>query len=239
MVVEVQAAVAKVKKYAVSESGDTVEMVERPFGGLSLVLADGQRSGRAAKRISNMVVRKVVALLAEGVRDGAAARAAHDYLRLHRRGQVSADLVILSVDLRTHTLVVSRNTRSPVLLMRGDTLIRLDEESEPVGVYTATRPVIREWPLSPPMTVLAFSDGLLDAGRRRGERVPYEEMLVRFHREDGREARVLADGLLARALALDEGRPVDDTTVLVLTVYEVEESDGVRRMQVRFPIPPV
>lgn len=236
---EVQAAVAKVKKYAVSESGDTVEMIERPAGGLSFVLADGQRSGRSAKIVSNIVARKVVSLLGEGVRDGATARAAHDYLRLHRGGKVSADLVILSVDLQTHTLVVTRNTRCPVVLMVGKELVLFDEPSTPVGVGHGIRPVIREWPLQDRMSVLAFSDGLLDAGSRTGKRVPYVEMLRTFHQEDGRDARRLADQLLEAALALDEGRPVDDTTVLVLTVYESEGRDEVRRLHVRFPVPTV
>ena len=69
---EIQIAVAKVNKYAVSESGDTLEVVERPGGGISVVLADGQSSGRGAKAVSMMVVRRVISLLAEGVRDGAA-----------------------------------------------------------------------------------------------------------------------------------------------------------------------
>ena len=72
---EVQVSVAKVKKYATSESGDSVEMIERPHGGFSFVLVDGQRSGRSAKVIANLVARKAVTLLGEGVRDGAAARA--------------------------------------------------------------------------------------------------------------------------------------------------------------------
>ena len=63
---EVQMAVAKINKYASSESGDTVEVVERPKGGLSAVVADGQRSGRSAKAISNLVVRKAISLLAAG-----------------------------------------------------------------------------------------------------------------------------------------------------------------------------
>ena len=64
---EIQIAVAKINKYAVSESGDTLEVIERPTGGLSVVLADGQTSGRGAKAISMMVVRKVISLIAEGV----------------------------------------------------------------------------------------------------------------------------------------------------------------------------
>ena len=57
---EIQIAVAKVNKYAVSESGDTLEVIERPTGGLSVVLADGQTSGRGAKAVSMLVVRKVI-----------------------------------------------------------------------------------------------------------------------------------------------------------------------------------
>ena len=116
---ELQIAAAKTGKYASRESGDTLEMTERPHGGVSLVLADGQRSGRSAKIISNLVVRKTIALLAEGARDGVAARAAHDYLRTHRRGQVSAELHIVSIDLATNTIVVSRNSQCPALVVRG------------------------------------------------------------------------------------------------------------------------
>src|SRR5687767_10983855 len=115
-------AVAKIGKYATSESGDTVEMVERPHGGMSFVVADGQRSGRSAKAISNIVTRKVIALLGEGARDGVAARAAHDYLFAMRGGKVRADLQILSVDLDTRTLVISRNTDCAALYIRDNTI---------------------------------------------------------------------------------------------------------------------
>ena len=57
---------SKINKWAVRESGDTLEMIERPHGGISFVLADGQSSGEAAKAISIRVVRKVVSELAEG-----------------------------------------------------------------------------------------------------------------------------------------------------------------------------
>ena len=146
---EVRIAVAKVGKHATSESGDTLEIVERPRGGLSVVLADGQRSGRAAKAISNIVVRKAMALLAEGVRDGAVARAAHDYLFLHRGGKVSAELSIVSVDLISRTLVVSRNSHCPVIVVKDGQLLLLDEPSSPIGIHSNTKPVITELPLEP------------------------------------------------------------------------------------------
>lgn len=109
-------AVSKINKWAVRDSGDTLEMIERPHGGLSLVLVDGQSSGRGAKSVSTYVVRKVISDLAEGVRDGAAARAANDALYAQRQGKVSATLVILSVELDSRSLIVTRCGNSPVFI---------------------------------------------------------------------------------------------------------------------------
>src|SRR5450759_5780067 len=130
---EIQIGIAKINKYASSESGDTLEVVERPNGGVSVVLADGQTTGRGAKVISNMVVRKVISLLAEGVRDGAAARAASDYLFTERNGKVSATLNILSVDLQTSTLVITRNNPAPVFIAQEDKIDCLGSESSAIG----------------------------------------------------------------------------------------------------------
>src|SRR3954447_5443404 len=98
---DVQLAVAKTNKYASRESGDTAEVVERPHGGFSVVLADGQRSGRSAKNLSHLVTAKAISMIKDGVRHGAVARSVHDLLYAHRAVKVSATLVILSVDLAT------------------------------------------------------------------------------------------------------------------------------------------
>src|SRR3990170_2039562 len=165
---EVWVGISKINKYATSESGDTAEVVERPNGGLSVVLADGQSSGRGAKAVSNLVVRKVIALLAEGVRDGAAARAASDYLFTERKGKVSSTLNILSVDQQTSTLVITRNNPVPALIAHNDVIKILSEDSQPVGLYRDTRPIINEVPLEPGLTALVYSDGLVHAGSRNG-----------------------------------------------------------------------
>lgn len=237
---EVEVAVAKVSKYAVSESGDTVEVIERPHGGLSLVMVDGQRSGKSAKAVSNLVARKAISLLADGVRDGAAARAAHDYLRTQRGGQVSATLNIVSVDLGTRTIVISRNSHCPVLVVSGPEGSQrlLDAESEPVGIHPRTRPVIDELPLAQDLHVVLFTDGVLSAGERYGESLDVPGF-VRSHLITcaGDEcAHSLADALLARAVELERGRPGDDVSVVVVSVIARQQPDAVRRLSVRFPI---
>jgi serine phosphatase RsbU (regulator of sigma subunit) len=231
---EVRIGVAKINKYAMSESGDTLEIIERPGGGLSIVLADGQRSGKNAKRISNMVVRKVISLLAEGVRDGAAARAASDYLYSQRGGKVQSTLNILSIDLETSTLVITRNNPSPVLLSRDGAIDLLDHESIPVGIYRNTRPVINEVPLIEGLVVTTYTDGLVHAGDRVGKKMNAGEVFKTLLQETI-DPQTIADGLLDYAYQLDQCRPIDDMSVVVLSVLP-KTGDDIRRMSVRLPI---
>jgi len=232
---EVQIAVAKVNKYAISESGDTLEVVERPNGGLSVVLADGQTSGRGAKAVSQLVVRKVIGLLAEGVRDGAAARAASDALYTEKQGRVICTLNIASVDLHSGTIVLARNNPSPMFICRGDQIDRRDEESIALGISRNVRPLITEIPIEPGLMLVIYTDGLTHAGERRGQPMDVEETL-RFLMDDHNSSpQTLADSLLAQAINLDDNRPADDISVLVLKVTS-RMGDNVRRMTVRLPI---
>jgi len=213
---DVQIAVAKVNKYATRESGDTVEVIERPRGGVSVVVADGQRSGRSAKAISNIVVRKAISLLAEGVRDGAVARATHDYLHTQRGGKVSAELFILSVDLATHTLVISRNARCPVLLRRQQEITYLEQATEAIGIYRDTKPIINELSLEADTTLVVFTDGVWHAGRVQSSTIALDALLQNTDADGDASAETLADTILDEAIRLDQGRPRDDATVLVL-----------------------
>jgi serine phosphatase RsbU (regulator of sigma subunit) len=232
---EINIAVAKIRKYATSNSGDTVEIVERPQGGVSVVMADGQSSGRGAKSISTLVVRKVIALLAEGVRDGAAARAASDSLYTERSGKVSATLNIISIEHPAHTLVITRNNPSPTLLAHGRQIQVLDEPCLPVGLYRDTRPVIARVPLEAGITAVSYTDGLVHAGDRTGEHLDIVANLQALLDQEQRNPQHIADSLLDKAFQLDRTRPIDDISVVVVCVSP-HVGDEVRRMSVRLPL---
>jgi serine phosphatase RsbU (regulator of sigma subunit) len=232
---EFQIAVAKVNKYATSESGDTLEVVERPNGGLSVVLADGQTSGRGAKAISQMVVRKVIGLLAEGVRDGAAARAASDALFTERQGKVISTLNIASLDLHSRTIVLTRNNPSPLYICRGEIIDRIDAESIPLGTSRDVRPLITELPIEAGLTIVVHTDGLTHAGDRRGNPMDVGEAIQSVLEDQDPSPQSLADALLAQAVRLDDDRPADDISVLVLK-FSSNVGDNVRRMAVRLPL---
>lgn len=232
---EVQIAVAKTNKYASSESGDTLEVVERPNGGLSVVLADGQTSGRGAKAISMLVVRKVITLLAEGVRDGAAARAASDLLYTEKQGKVIATLNIASIDLQTGTVVLTRNNPAPIYMARGEQVDCLDIESSPIGISRSVRPIITEMPIETGLTIVLFTDGLLHAGERRSQSIDIATSLQAMLEDQDPPPQEIADALLNEAIRLDDRRPADDMSVVVIRVLE-RQGDDVRRLSIRLPI---
>jgi len=232
---EARVAVAKVGKYATSESGDSLEMVERPSGGLSFVLADGQTSGKSAKAVSIAVTRKAIALLADGVRDGPAARAASDYLCTYRSGKVLSTLNILSVDLQSQTLVITRNNPVPVILIHDGSLRSLADASEPVGTRRGIRPSITEVPLAPGLAAVVFTDGLTHAGERAGSPMDTTGFLQTLLAEGPIDPDAWADRLLAHAVALDQGRPADDISILVAAILQ-REGDDSRRLSVRMPL---
>ena len=234
---EVQVAVAKTHKYASRESGDTVELVERPHGGISVFLVDAQGSGLAAKTISNLVISRGIALIKEGTRDGAVARAVHDYLYTLRGGRVSATLNIVSVDLQTRTLVISRNDECPAYFFSREGIEVHDEPVNPIGIYPRTKPVIVERPIQDDVGVVLTSDGVIYAGERRGARFDVLAMLQAQLEQGWPQARALADSILGQALALESGRPRDDASVVVVTITPAEEDEvTIRRLSARLPI---
>ncbi len=236
MPLKIDIAIAKTNKYASRESGDTVEIVERPGGGMSVIMADGQGSGRAAKSLSLLVTAKVAALLKEGVRDGAAARAANDFLFAMRHGQVSATLDILSVDLKSGTVVITRNGDTACMVETPHSTDVIVGGERPLGLYPRTRPWAAEIPIAPQLRVILISDGIANSGSRHGL-PPFD--LVALSREAGSNASAeeIAGVVLTTAISRDEHKPSDDMSVVALTLTEHQEAPLVRRMSAEVPLP--
>jgi serine phosphatase RsbU (regulator of sigma subunit) len=236
-VLSIEVATSKTHKYASRDSGDTVEIVERPTGGMSVVLVDGQGSGHAAKSLSMMVSSKAVTLLKEGVRDGAAARATHDFLHAFRHGKVSATLDIVSVDLATSTVVVTRNSSVAYYIVGDSDGYRASESvSGPIGLYRHTRPAIDQFACERGLHVIVFSDGIATAGVRSG--TPFNPVM--FAQENftlETPVHVVADDLLQAALDADSGRPSDDMTVVALSLIASDTRQPIRRQYVSVPLP--
>lgn len=225
---------AKTEKYASRESGDTVELVERPGGGFSIVMIDGQGSGKAAKTLSLLLSSKAVGLIKEGVRDGAVARATHDHLFAFRHGRVSATLDMLSVDMKTRSIVVSRNADSPMLIHDEDGSRIIPADSGPIGLYQWTKPEVTELPMKPGMTIALFTDGIPHSGRRANLPPLDFGQMAADTMTPGGPARETAEAILETALERDARRPGDDMAVIVVSIVEQESDLLLRRMSAQF-----
>jgi serine phosphatase RsbU (regulator of sigma subunit) len=236
MPLTIDVAVAKTNKYASRESGDTVEIVERPGGGISVILADGQGSGRAAKTLSLLVTAKVSALLKEGVRDGASARAANDFLFAMRNGKVSATLDILSVDLKTSTVVITRNSETACFIRTEEGLELSAGAERPLGIHPRTRPWAAEVPIGCGVRVILVSDGITSSGRRAGL-PPLDLSTISANAGPEASAAEITALVLGEAIARDAEKPADDMSVVALTLPEHNQTTLVRRMSAEVPLP--
>ncbi|MEI8307023.1 MAG: PP2C family protein-serine/threonine phosphatase [Chloroflexales bacterium] len=232
---DIQVAVAKVAYHGGGESGDTLETIERPGGGFSFVLVDGQGTGRGAKTLSNLLATRAISLLKDGARDGAVARAVHDYLYTYRMGQVAATLNILSVDFQSGKILISRNNPAPFFVIDPEGIKSYNEPSMPIGLQPMIKPLITELAVRPHTYVVIFTDGLLRAGERYGEDIELLNYLSAWPVMDGRSPTDLCEGILHRAMELDHGEPSDDMSILVLAVLPGADVGSVRRLSVSAP----
>jgi serine phosphatase RsbU (regulator of sigma subunit) len=232
---DIQVAVVKVAHYGGGESGDTLETIERPGGGFSFVLVDGQGTGRGAKTLSNLLATRAISLLKDGARDGAVARAVHDYLYTYRMGQVAATLNILSVDFQSGKILISRNNPAPFFVIDPEGITSYSEPSTPIGLQPMIKPLITELVVRPYTYVVIFTDGLLRAGERYGEDIELLNYLSAWPVMDGRGPTDMCEDILRRAMQLDHGEPSDDMSIVVLAVLPGANAGSIRRLYVSAP----
>lgn len=224
MALEIRVAMRKLPRHGLVFSGDQAQVVERARGGVSLIMADGQGNGEAARRTALLVANRCASLISEGARDGPTARAVHDLLYAHRGGKVSATLTIVSADLQSHALLVSQNGPDVVLVRRQGVVERLLCPYGPIGVAPTTKPFVHEFALHAGTIIVALSDGVLAPDRRSGGSAVLDGIaaLVRGAAEDGVEE--MAKAILELSHGEAKGRPPDDMTVGVFGICSVTEA---------------
>ena len=89
--------------------------------------------------------------------------------------------------------------------------------------------------IEPGLVIVVHTDGMEHAGKRSGYPMDVCTVIQSMLDEQDPSPQSIADELLAHAVSLDEGRPADDISVVVLKVSP-RVGDRVRRMTVRLPI---
>lgn len=234
---EIKIGLAKTSKYAMEVCGDTCDFVERPNGGVSAVIADGQGNGLAAHHTSSWVVNKCVQLISDGARDGSVARAVHDYLYNMKDRKVSCTLTILSADLESSTAVISRNSNCPVFVHTGDYDAVYNEDVEPIGVHRHMKPLMYEVPLEPGLILVSYTDGIAHAGRKRVGHGLDEAEIQKIIADNGPDdASYIAQAIIDLALSRDQDKAGDDMTVVVMGITDDSAgSPKIEQREIKYP----
>jgi serine phosphatase RsbU (regulator of sigma subunit) len=143
-------------------------------------------------------------------------------------------LNILSIDLQSRTLVIVRNNPPPVISIQEDNLTLINESAEPVGVRRGIQPSIMGIPLALNLAAISYTDGLSLAGDRTGHRIDIVGCAKGLMGDEHIEPKRWADHLLHQAITLDQDRPADDISVLVVAILPCREDD-VRYLSARMP----
>ena len=232
---EIQVAVAKRDKFFPQGSGDTLEIIERPNGGISIVMADGKLDRLDSKLISNKVVHRVINLISDGMHDGAAVRSAAAMLYRDFLGKGTASLVIISCDFNTNTIVITALCNAPVVIYQNDHLTFMSSDNFLLGEKEHTDPTITQIPILPGTSVIMFTEGIMNAGCSHGLFMDMPTSFSALFDDQEPSVHEIAEFLLAQAVGLDQGKPENDMCVAALQVIS-EADDPVRRMTVRLPI---
>lgn len=233
---QVNVSIQKVGKHASAKSGDTAEIVERGDGGFSVVLVDGQGSGRGAKALSLLISARAVSLLKDGMRDRAAVEGVHDFLLAHRNGLVSATVDIVTLTPRNHSLVLTRQSSVPAAIDTGNGFEILACESGPIGRWNGRDPWCYAHPAVNGLRLIVTTDGVAGAGARgTGHPLNIAELANHMSPEMV-TANEIAEYVLNEAIRRENDRPADDLTVVALTVAPAPKEPGRRMMALSVPL---
>ena len=231
---EIDVAVSKINKTGTPESSDSIEIMERPLGGLSIVMSNVLGQGIDKKAISGAIVRKVIGWIGEGIRDGAAARAASDYLFTEYKGNITACMNIISFDKQSGTIVVTRNNPSPIFIYRGEEINYLSGQSYCIGSSQNIRPLISEIPLTPNTLLVLYSIGVENAGKSIGQEFDGVMLVRSLLDEQDPTAQEITNTLLQEAIRMDQNSPKEDMTIVAARLLP-GAGKNIRKMSVSYP----
>lgn len=231
---ELQAAISKVDRYSSAEQGDKVEVIERPRGGISIIMAEGKLGGRRSRSIAMKAVHSILNLISSGLHDGAASRTVLSKIKDEHNGKAKVSLSIISCDLDSQSIVITKNNSIPVITVFEGMVdyLRFDDSTD---ADQSLVPSVYQFEIEEGRDFILVSDGVLQAGSQYEQPLDLRVSVESLFEEDEPSVQEVADAILTQAVSQDLGRPRDDMTVTVLRI-SAAPSTNIRRECVHFPI---
>jgi stage II sporulation protein E len=211
-------AVASEMKFAEKVNGDYTGQVFLPDGYGYVMLSDGMASGEKAYRRSCDTVNMMKSFLNAGFDFQSAIKLLNSSLLLNFSKDSFATLDIMGVNLATGKICISKTGSAPTYIKQGNNVKKIESTSLPVGILRDIEfdPVVV---LADDYTVVVMmSDGVSNTmpdGIEQGDWIEDELKTI-----NSKNAQLVANKILKRALLKYNGKAEDDMTVTVSIIYK-------------------
>jgi hypothetical protein len=118
--------------------------------------------------------------------------------------------------LQTGTIVISRNNPTPVIIAHNDKIECISTTSPSIGTSRNIRPSITEFPLESGITIVIYTDGIKFAAIAPVKHSIFAPSSKPCWKKRTCRRRRLPIPFLLKAIRLDNNRPNDDMSVVVL-----------------------
>ncbi len=197
--------------------GDLVDYLPLPDGRTGMALGDVAGKGLGAALLVSKLQATLRALAPEG--GGLDVLAARLNAILHRDGLENrfATLFYLEVEPGSGRVRWLNAGHNPPLVTRGGSLEHLEASALPLGMFPVAGYVEDALDLAPGETLVAYSDGLVEATNASEEEFGMARLEAAVARLRGRDPGSLGEAVLAELDAfVGEGRPADDVSLLIV-----------------------
>ena len=130
-------------------------------------------------------------------------------------------MTVLSADLESETVVISRNSNCPVIVKTEEYLTVYDDSVSPIGVNRHMKPLVYELPFSAGMVLVSYTDGIAHAGKKyTGSVMDMKKIISIIESSSPEDCDFIAKSILEYALLLDKEKAGDDMTVVAMGLAE-------------------
>jgi len=193
--------------------GDSFTVATLKEGKELVALSDGMGVGEKACSESQAAVSLLENLLSTGFDWDTALQTINSVLILRSTAESFATLDMLMIDLYNAEVDFIKVGSAPSFIKRGKHVEIVDSNSAPIGILENMDIVSEKRSLYPNDILVMVSDGVLDTARDGTVELWLKEFLVDV---DEKDPQLLAEMIINKALALCNGQPRDDMTVICM-----------------------
>ncbi len=209
----VEMGVAQIPKEGEAISGDYYSLLSVAAGLQVIILSDGMGSGENAKSESKATVQLLENLLEAGFNRDLVFKTVNTIIKLRSPRESFATVDLAIIDLINGKLDIYKTGAAPSYMKRGRQVKEITGSSLPLGILAEVEIEIKQEKLADGDILVLVTDGVTEAGVKINNMPAWVRRMLAELKHS--HPQIIADTLLKEALNRNQGKALDDLTVIV------------------------